>query len=167
MSELQSTSRAEYAQQGKSNNFIAAQEAGRLTAGEAAKVLSKRFGCKVAAKQVEPLAREFHHAGRFGKGQAKRIVFCAPAELESITLEQIEAASAPVWGWVVGFRAKRGAYGRKVYVPIVAEVGQFAADKAHRLGEKFHPLSEAEAAEAQAAVGKRLPAYSDDWREAK
>lgn len=164
---LQPTSMGEYAAQGKSNNFIAAQEAGRLTAGQAARALTKRFGRKITAREIEPLAREFHHAGRFGRRQAKRVFFFSPAEIEAITLEQIERAAAPVWGWVLGFRADYGTYGRKRYVPIVAEVGQFAADKAHRLGDKFHALGEAEAAEAKAAVGKSLPAYSTDWREAR
>lgn len=57
----QPTSRAEYAAQGKSNNFVNAEAAGHLAAGQAAKVLSKRLGCKITAKQIEPLASEFHH----------------------------------------------------------------------------------------------------------
>jgi len=35
-----------------------------------------------------------------------------------------------------------------------------------RLGDKFHALSKDEAVEAKAAIGKRLPAYSSNWREA-
>lgn len=161
------TSRGEYAAQGKSNNFVAASEAGRLTAGQAARALSKRLGRKILAKEIEPLATEFHHAGRFGGDKAKRVFFFAAEEVERITLADVERAAAPVWGWVLGFRAEFGRYGRKRMVPIVAEVGQIPADRAHRLGEKFHELSAAEAAEAQAAVGKALPPYSTDWRQAQ
>ena len=162
------TTRDEYAAQGRSNNYITAQDAGRLTAGEAAKLLSKRFGLKIKAKQIEPLASEFHHAGRFGRNQAKRVFFFSPEQVEQITLADIERASAPVWGWVLGFEVDySGRYGKKRYVPIVAEAGPIAADRAHRLGDKFHGLSEAEAQEAKAAVGKALPAYSTDWREAR
>jgi hypothetical protein len=168
METLQGTSQAEYARQGKSNNFIVAQSAGRLTAGQAAKVLSKRLGQKITGKNIEPLAVEFHHAGRFGKHQAKRVFFFSEAELENITLADVDRAAVPLWGWVLGFRADyTGRFGKKRYVPIVAEVGQFAADRANRLGDKFHELSESEAAEAKAAVGKSLPAFSQDWREAR
>jgi len=167
METYQPTSLVDYARQGKSNNFIAAAIAGRLTAGQAAKLLSKRLGRKVTAKQIEPLAVEFHHAGRFGNHKAKRIFFFSQAELERITLADVEQAAAPIWGWVLGFRSELGRWGRKSYRPIVAEVGQFAADKAHRLGDKFHELSEPEATEAKAAVGKSLPAFSNDWREAQ
>jgi len=168
MKTLQGTSRAEYAQQGKSNNFIMAQAAGRLTAGQAAKVLSKRLGRKITAKEIEPLAVEFHHAGRFGHHQAKRVFFFSEQELEDITLADVDQAAAPVWGWVLGFRSEyRRRYSKRRYVPIVAEVGQFPADKANRLGDKFHELSESEAIEARAAVGKSLPPFCEDWREAR
>jgi hypothetical protein len=167
METLQGTSQADYAAQGKSNNFIAARAAGRLTAGQAAKLLSRRLGRKITAKQIEPLAVEFHHAGRFGQHRARRVFFFSESELERITLADVDRAAAPLWGWVLGFRADYGTYGRKSYRPIVAKVGQFAADKAHRLGDKFHRLSESEAAEAKAAVGKSLPAFSQDWREAR
>jgi hypothetical protein len=164
---LQPTSREEYSAQGKSNNFLAASAAGRLTAGQAAKLLSHRLGRKITAKEIEPLAVEFHHAGRFAGDRARRVFFFSPEELERITLSEVEGASSPLWGWVLGFRAERGRRGRKVYVPIVAEVGQFAADKAHRLGDKFHPLSAEEAEEARTAVSKTLPAFSQNWREAR
>lgn len=163
-----STTREEYDLQGKSNNFIAAQKEGRMTAGQAAKKLSKRLGRKITAKEIEPLATEYHHAGRFGKHQAKRVFFFSQNEIDKITLADVERAAAPVWGWVLGFKAVYdGRYGKKRYAPVVKEVGQFAADKAFRLGDKFHELSEAEAAEAQAAVGKILPAFCQDWREAR
>jgi len=165
---MQPTSAAEYSAQGKSNNFIAAQAAGRMTAGQAAKLLSKRFGRKVLAKEIEPLATEFHHAGRFGAHKAKRIFFFSQEELDRLTVTQVECASSAVRGWVLGFRKDYGGRnGKKRFVPIVAEVGLFPADKVHRLGDKFHKLTEAEAVEAKAAVGKTLPAYSDDWREAR
>ena len=163
---LQGTTRSEYDAQGKSNNFIAAEAAGHLTAGQAAKLLSKRLGRKILAKELEPLADEFHHAGRFSKRQARRVFFFTEEELSRITLADIEQASAPVWGWVLGFRVCSGRYGKKSYMPIVAEVGQIPADKAHRLGDKFHPLTEEEAHEAQSAVGKTLPAFGKDWKEA-
>lgn len=163
----QPTSRAEYNAQGKSNNFVASQGDGHLTAGSAAAVLSQRFGRKITARQIEPLANEFHHAGRFGGNKARRVFFFSPEELDRITLADVEAAAEPMWGWVLGFRRERGAHGRKTYAPIVAKVGLIPADQAHRLGEKFHPLAEAEAVEAKGAVGKTLPAYSNDWRAAR
>jgi hypothetical protein len=168
METLQPTSQAEYAAQGKSNNYVAAQAAGRLTAGQAAKVLTRRLARKILAKEIESLASEFHHAGRFGGNQAKRIFFFTPEQVARITLADIERAAAPVWGWVLGFRADySGRYGKKRFVPIVAESGLISADRAHRLEEKFHPLNESEAEEAKAAIGKVLPAYSNDWREAR
>jgi hypothetical protein len=168
METLQGTSQSEYAAQGKSNNFIAAQSAGRLTAGQAAKWLSKRLGRKITAKEIEPLAVEFHHAGRFGNNKAKRVFFFSEAELDRFTLADVDRAAAPLWGWVLGFCSKyTGQYGKKRFVPIIADAGQFAADKANRLGDKFHELSESEATEAKSAIGKQLPAFSRDWKEAR
>lgn len=162
------TTQPEYVAQGKSNNYIAAQEEGRLTAGQAAKLLTKRLGRKITARQIEPLATEFHHAGRFDNRKAKRVFFFSPEEVDAITLADIECASAPVWGWTLGFRVEyTGRHGKKRWVPIVAEVGQFPRDRAHRLGDNFHELTPAEAGEAKAAVGKTLPAYCEDWREAR
>jgi hypothetical protein len=162
------TTQIEYAQQGKSNNFIQAQHEGRLTVGEAAKLLSKKFGKKILARELEPLATEFHHAGRFGRRQAKRVFFLSQEEVARITEDDIAKTSIPLWGWVLGFRADYGGYhGRKRYVPIIQEVGQFPADKVHRLGDKFHPLADDEIEWAKLAIGKSLPPYCSDWREAK
>jgi len=168
MMENQATTRAEYAAQGKSNNYLAAQAAGRLTAGQAAKVLSKRLGRPVKAKDLEPFATEYHHAGCFGGNKARRVFFFAAADLERITAADLDRAALPVWGWVLGFKpVYDGPYGRKRYVPTIAEVGQFDQAKAKRLGEKFHLLTEAEAAEAKGAEGKVLPPSCEDWRQAE
>ncbi len=162
------TSRDEYNAQGKSNRFLYAQEQGKMTAGEAAKVLTKRFGTKILASDIEPLAVEFHHAGRFGNNKAKRIFFFSDEDLARITLEQVEELREGVWGWILGFTPVLGRYGRKSYLPTVKEAGCFPSAKAHRLGDKFHQLPRAEVEELleAGAVGKVLPAYETDWRKA-
>ena len=155
------TTRDEYNVQGKSNNFIIAHDQGKYTAGEAARVLSKRFGRKITARQIEPLAFEFHHAGRFGRNMAARVFFFDQEELDAITIEQIDALAEPLYGWVTGFTKCCGRW-----CPVVEEAGRVERARAKRLGSKFHELSKEEAEEAKAAVGKALPAYSDDWKEA-
>jgi hypothetical protein len=160
------TSISEYNQQGKSNNYIQAKEGGKLTVGEAAKLLSKRFGCKILAKTIEPLSVEFHHAGRFGNNKAKRIFFFTKEQIESLTLEDINESGSPRWGWIMGFKKEYGQYGRKHYIPIIKEVGLIDGSRVFRLGDKFHPLEQKEINECQAKVGKILPTFSDNWREA-
>lgn len=160
------TSRDQYNAQGKSNSFINAQNAGRLTAGQAAKTLTKRFGFKVLARDVEPFAIEYHHAGRFGRNMAKRVFFFTEEQLDAITPEML-AASVAVPGWVLGFDSDlRGRNGRRRWLPKVAEVGMIDAARVRRLGDKFHPIPVDELEEAKASIGKRLPPFSGDWREA-
>lgn len=161
------TTHKEYNQQGKSNSYIATQQEGGLTAGQAAKMLSRRLGVKILAKELEPLTKEYHHAGRFGKNQARRVFFFTPKEVDRITLEDIRQASTPQWGWVLAFkRVKINRFGKMGYRPIIGEAGAIPADKVHRLGDKFHPLSKDEAKSAIKAVGKELPPYSSNWQEA-
>lgn len=156
------TTREEYAAQGVSNNFIRAQEAGRMTVGEAAKILTKRLGRKVLASQLEPLASEWHHAGRFGRGQARRVFFLSEAQVDAITEADLDWSASSVYGWSLGFEP-----GVRGWVPIIAHAGTFDRAKAKRLGNKFHELSREEAEEAASAIGKRLPPFCSNWREAR
>lgn len=161
------TSREQYNTQGKSNNFIAAQESGKLTVGQAAKLLSKKLGQKITATQLEPLANEFHHAGRFGNNKAKRVFFLSQEQVDKITLKDIEEANKSQWGWILGFVREYGVYNRKRFVPFVAEVGLIPAYRIKRLGDKFHKLTEEESEQAKLVVGLELPPFCTDWRKAR
>lgn len=113
----------DYIQQGKSNNYLLAQAEGKLTAGEAAKILSKKFGIKVLAKNIEHLATEWHHAGVFkkydGKVGGKKIYFFSLEELDRITVEQLGVET--VKGFYVGFEKYYDStrYGRKRWKPVL------------------------------------------------
>ena len=156
------TPREQYYEQGKSNSFLVAQAEGKLTAGQAAKVLSRRLGVPVKAQDIEPLAVEFHHAGAFGGGKAKRVYFFTQEELAHITLEDIERAKSPRWGWKLGFQKNV-----RRWVPIIEEVRQFSGSEIKRLGDKFHPIQDDEVPAVKERIGWQLPPYCSDWRKAQ
>ena len=70
----------QYLSQGMSNNHINARnDETKMTVGEAAKLLTKKFKSKIYAKELEVFATEWHHAGvyknRSGRLSGKRIFF--------------------------------------------------------------------------------------------
>lgn len=58
-----------------------AKQDGKVTVGEAAKIISKALGIKVAAKTIRPLSPEWHHSGFFRNRMGKTWFF---------TKEQVE-----------------------------------------------------------------------------
>ncbi|UYQ95019.1 hypothetical protein MKQ68_07920 [Chitinophaga horti] len=105
-----------YAQEGKSDNYQHAEARGLLKAGEAAALLTKRFGTKIAAAELTVFSKEWHHAGVFsGKGgsvKGRRVYFFSPEQLEQISLNAIlanrlktkpEPDNEIVQGWYIQF----------------------------------------------------------------
>ena len=163
------TSFGEYQSQGRSNNYIAAVEAGKLTVGQAAKFLTKKFGEKIVAKQLEPLAVEYHHAGLFNGRSAKRVFFLTRDFVETLTREKIEAANGAQTGWQLGFKRVVGLRGRITFVPVIAKAGTFSAAEIKRLGKKFNRVTAEEVEEIQKKIeagANQLPAFETDWRKA-
>ena len=52
-----------------------AVQSGKLTAGQAAKIISKITGEKVSAKQLKQYSTEWHHSGFYSKGMGKTYFF--------------------------------------------------------------------------------------------
>ncbi|MCW3466955.1 hypothetical protein [Chitinophaga nivalis] len=85
-----------YLREGKSENYQDAEAKGLLKAGAVAAALSKQLNTKIAAKELEVFATEWHHAGVFksGEGQAlrgRKVYFFSAADVAKITLEKIMA----------------------------------------------------------------------------
>ena len=160
---------SEYRRQGKSENYQDAEEKGRLKAGEAAALLSKKFNTKIAAKELSAFAKEWHHGGVFkGKNgasvQGRRIYFFKPEDVEKITLEQIlqqrrkvETTPAPdnsqVQGWFVQFFKMTDPVSRKTYAKPFIGIYKGPASKAPK---GFKPLDDAAFANAEAKRGREL-----------
>ncbi|MBS0029229.1 hypothetical protein ACTJJ0_14860 [Chitinophaga sp. 22321] len=87
---------SQYLRQGKSENYQDAEDKGLLKAGEVAALLSKKFNVKIAARELEPFATEWHHAGVFksAAGQAlrgRKVYFFSANDADGISLEKILA----------------------------------------------------------------------------
>jgi hypothetical protein len=87
---------SDYLRQGKSENYQDAEDKGLLKAGEVAALLSKQFNTKIAAKELEVFATEWHHAGVFksAAGQSlrgRKVYFFSAADIKKISLEKITA----------------------------------------------------------------------------
>jgi len=129
------TNFSDYLSQGKSNNYLVAEENGKIKAGEVAKILTKKFGIKIYAKEIECFATEWHHAGVFqgytGKLMGRKVRFFTHEEIENITLESIlenrgnqtkkeEKENQMVKGWFVKFeRIRINHYGKLGWKPFV------------------------------------------------
>lgn len=121
----------------------------KLTAGELARLM-RRAGMQVTARELQPLATEWHHAGWKPGGGMGRCYFFAAADATPDGMSRLfarvvaarAAAAQPRYGWRVGFRADySGPYGRKRYQPI-AELREFAPGQ--RMPDKFEPISREE-----------------------
>lgn len=91
----------EYTGKYTSANHEAAIQSGRLTAGEAAKIISKQIGKKVLAKQVLASYRalngfdpEWHHSGFYSNGSRKKVMgrtwFLEDAEVSELAAKWVE-----------------------------------------------------------------------------
>lgn len=136
----------------------------KLTAGELAKKM-KKAGYSVSAKELAEHATEWHHAGWLpgGKGMGKCYFFRAydaePASMARLMERVIEAraeAAKPRYGWKVGFKEERGAYGRKRFRP-VAEVREFAPGE--KVGDKYTLISAEDYATLKPFEGRDLEPY--------
>lgn len=58
-----------------------AKQEGKITAGKAAKIISKSVGEKVLAKDIKKFSTEWHHSGFFKNGMGKTWFF-SPKEIE-------------------------------------------------------------------------------------
>ncbi|SDF02598.1 hypothetical protein [Chitinophaga filiformis] len=88
-----------YLQEGKSENYQDAEDKQLLKAGEVAALLSKKFNTKISAKEIEPFASEWHHAGVFKSGnglKGRRVYFFREADINKISLEKILENKAKV-----------------------------------------------------------------------
>jgi hypothetical protein len=104
-----------YLRQGKSENYQDAEDKGLMKAGAVATLLSKKFNTKIAAKELESFATEWHHAGVFksSAGQSlrgRKVYFFSQTDANNISLDTIlanrnKAANKPlpdtsiVQGW--------------------------------------------------------------------
>lgn len=160
----------QYIRQGKSENYLMAEERGLKKAGEVAAALSKKFGEKVSAKDLIPFAKEWHHAGVFQRAgsnrlSGKRVYFLHPGDIDAITMEQIlqhrERSNRPK---VVNEQFVQGWY--KQYFKITdpatyrtlrkAFVGIYQG-KANKAPKGFIALDEPAFVQAQKMAGKAIP----------
>lgn len=135
-----------YLRQGKSENYQDAEDKGLLKAGEAAALLSRKFNTKIAAKELEPFATEWHHAGVFksATGQSlrgRKVYFFSAQDAENISLDKIlanrnKAAKKPlpnssiVQGWYPQFFRMTDPVTRKTFSKPFIGIYKGAASKA-------------------------------------
>lgn len=162
----------DYLAQGKSNNYLHSEASGKLKAGEAALLLTKKFKTKIYAKELHVFSTEWHHAGLFrgdsGKSKGRHVYFLTPADVDKITLEAVlknraiaeeavRTAGEPVQGWYVEFVKSPGAhYSKKKWIPLL---GLFRGRKGDA-PKTFVPLSDEAYADAQKYQGKQLKPYA-------
>lgn len=158
-----------YLRQGKSENYQDAESKGLLKAGEVAVLLSKRFNTKIAAKELEVFASEWHHAGVFkraasGKLGGRRVYFFSATDIDQISLEKIQAnrmaaASKPapdtrvVQGWYPQFFRMTDPVTRKTFSKPFIGIYKGRVDKAPK---GFAPLDDKAFAAAEMQRGKAL-----------
>lgn len=118
----------------------------KLTAGQLATAM-RRAGMKVTARELQPLATEWHHAGwKTGGGMGRCYFFSvddATPDGMARLFDRVESARAaaaqPRYGWRVAFRADySGPYGRKRHQP-VAELREFGPGE--RVPDKYELIS--------------------------
>lgn len=121
----------------------------KLTAGELATAM-RRAGMRVTARELQPFATEWHHAGWNPKGGMGRCYFFAAADATPDGMARLfgrvesarAAAAQPRFGWRVSFRKDySGPYGRKRHQPI-AELREFAPGE--RVPDKYELISSEE-----------------------
>jgi len=167
----------DYLEQGKSNNYLHSEATGKLKAGEAALVLTKKFKTKIYAKELHVFSSEWHHAGLFkggsGKFKGRHVYFLTPEEVDKISLEAVlqhrkiadEAALSAndlVRGWYVEFvKGPRNRYGKRNWVPLM---GLYRGPKGNA-PKTFKDLTPDAFEEAQKFQGKQLKPYASRYDE--
>lgn len=129
-----------------SERHQAAKEEGKLTAGQMARKINRavKLTPPAAAAELKPLAAEWHHSGFMPGGGMGRTYFFPPDADARTLAEQVAAArvAPPTRCWQVRFRADRGAYGRKHYVPIAhvfeLDRGKVVPTKAERISRELY-----------------------------
>jgi hypothetical protein len=164
----------DYLAQGKSNNYLQSEVSGKLKAGEAALLLTKKFKTKIYAKELHVFSSEWHHAGLFrgssGKSKGRHVYFLTPADLEKISLdailknralaeEAVRTAGEAVQGWYIEFVKSPGTHGKGRWIPLM---GLFRGRKGDA-PKTFVPLSDEAYADAQKYQGKQLKPYAGKY----
>lgn len=162
------TNFSDYLVQGKSNNFFIAKENGKITAGEAAKILSKKFKIKILARDIDNLTDEFHHAGVFKNHQnrltGKKVKFFTLESVNSLTLNQIldnkNQKNSIVKGWYITFKkVSINRYGKLAWKPFVSIYkGQQQSKPQH-----FHELSDIDFDHAKQFDNKQLKSFANHY----
>jgi hypothetical protein len=175
-----STFIGDYIAQGKSNNFLKAEEEGKMTLGEAAKLINRKLKAdlkaidkKVMAIDLEGFSTEWHHAGVFkkynGKLGGKKVYFLTKEQAESITLEQLanvwdkksqeqEEGKKEVKGYFIRLEVSYGgAYGKKTWIPTMYAY----SGTENGTPQKFCRLDEKDYLIAKAFNGLTLKPYTD------
>lgn len=148
-----------------SERHQAAIESGKLTAGEMAARLSKIYGEKITAKELKPLAPEWHHSGFYkpanGRSTMGRTYFFGADADPAGLIEQVLAAriAEPVvaqdkYYFVVGFeRVRINSFGKLGYKPVARfEVAKDTPKNGTEItAEEFE--------NARQYAGQRLEAY--------
>lgn len=153
-----------YIQEGKSENYQDAEDKGLLKAGEAAALLTKKFGTKIFARELEAFSKEWHHGGVFKSGNSlkgRRVYFFSPGQLDKISLESIlskrekkaPVESKEVQGWFVQFFKMTDPVSRRVYSKPFVGVYKGPSNKKPK---NFQPLSDEAFAIAQRQRGRAL-----------
>lgn len=176
----QHTSFDDYLRQGKSNNYIDAEQKGLYKAGEAARFLTRQLKMKVLAADVIPFCREWHHAGVFkghrGRLRGRVVHFIDAGRLNNITAADIEAGrqqarqqteqdQQPICGWYVDFEQLKTKHGKTYYVP---RVGLFEGPQGQAVYKRdFQALSREEFEKARPFAGRRLNPYAVRYDDVK
>lgn len=167
----------DYLEQGKSNNYLHSEVMGKLKAGEAALVLSKKFKTKVYAKELHVFSSEWHHAGIFkgsrGKLGGRHVYFLTQEEVNKIDLEEILAhrkaaaekaltADEPVQGWYVEFvKGPKNRYGKRSWMPLM---GLYKGPRGNA-PKTFKALDQPAFEDARKFQGKQLKPYANQYDE--
>ncbi|MCF6401276.1 hypothetical protein L3C95_00215 [Chitinophaga filiformis] len=156
-----------YLQEGKSENYQDAEDKQLLKAGEVATLLSRKFNTKISAKEIEPFASEWHHAGVFKSGnglKGRRVYFFKEADVDKVTLEKIlenraKAAKKPapdhriVQGWYPQYFRMTDPVTRKTFSKPFVGIYKGPASKAPK---GFQALSDDAFAAAEQQRGRVL-----------
>jgi hypothetical protein len=166
-----------YLKQGKSNNYLEAEQEGKFKSGEAAKILSKKFKTKITAKELAPFTGEYHHAGVFkgysGKLTGRKVKFFTLQQLDAITLDDIllsrnvesivaEEGNRIVKGWYVTFqKVSINRFGKLGYKPFLS----LYEGKKSGQPKNFTELLDEVYLDAKAYEGKQLKPYAKYYYE--
>ncbi len=167
----------DYLEQGKSNNYLKSEASGKLKAGEAALVLTRKFKTKIYAKELHVFSSEWHHAGLFkggsGKFTGRHVYFLTPAEVEKVSLDMIlknreilaqaiATADHPVQGWYVEFvKGPKNRYGKRKWIPLM---GLYKGPRG-KAPKTFIALTDDAFEKAEKYQGKQLRPFATQYHQ--